>query len=148
VAVVIAAVVGAAWLVEMHYSRPTRAGASGSGAATASAYGVDVKQHGKVLKRYDLAALRGLPQAHFEDNGKTQTGPELTVLLADAGASGYTTVAVRGAGLRDGGNGTYSAAQVRRGVQLDFSERGTCKVCGPHLARTRWVRDVLSVDAE
>ncbi len=66
--------------------------------------------------------------------------------MQDAGAARYATVVVRGAGLRDKGSLTLTAAQVRRQVQLDFSDRGTVKVCGPDLYHAEWVRDVLTID--
>jgi hypothetical protein len=53
---------------------------------------------------------------------------------------------VRGAGLRDKGSLSLTAAQVRRKVQLDFADRGTVKVCGPSLYHAEWVRDVVSID--
>jgi hypothetical protein len=68
-------------------------------------------------------------------------------LLRDAGAGTYDSVDVRGAGLRDGGRLTLTLAQVKRKVQLDFSDRGTVKVCGPNIPWADWVRDVISLDA-
>ena len=59
----------------------------------------------------------------------------------------YDSVLVTGAGLRDKGSLTLTPAQVRQRVQIDFSDRGTVKVCGPKLYHAEWVRDVLSIDA-
>ncbi len=109
-------------------------------------YSIAVRRDGASLKTYDLAALHELPQARIVIDGKEQTGPSLPALLRDAGAARYATVVVRGAGLRDKGSLTLTAAQVRRQVQLDFSDRGTVKVCGPDLYHAEWVRDVLTID--
>ncbi len=109
-------------------------------------YSIAVQRDGATLKTYDLAALHELPQARIVIDGKEQTGPSLRTLLQDAGAARYATVVVRGAGLRDKGSLTLTAAQVRRQVQLDFSDRGTVKVCGPDLYHAEWVRDVLTID--
>jgi hypothetical protein len=142
-AVLVIAVVLAAWALQQRYT----GGAGSSQGDTVSPYSIVVEQDGKILKRYDLAALQALPQSRVVIEGKEQTGPLLTVLLDDAGAGRYGSVQVRGAGLRDAGENTYTPAQLRRKVQLDFSDRGTVKVCGPALTRSEWVRDVISIDA-
>jgi hypothetical protein len=107
-----------------------------------------VKKGGEVLRTYDLAALLALPQVTAEMEGKDQTGPALAVVLEDAGVPSCDEVDVRGTGIRDSGQLTLSPAQVSRRVQLDFSERGTVKVCAPWLERKEWVRDVLTISVE
>ena len=139
-AAVIAAVVGVAWALQASVSGDS------SSAAGARPYSIVVRKDGAPLKTYDLAALRALPQDRVVIDGKEQTGPSLRTLLADAGAVPYTRVEVRGAGLRDKGSLSLTAAQVRRKVQLDFADRGTVKVCGPSLYHAEWVRDVVSID--
>ena len=104
-------------------------------------------QHGgTTLKTYDLAALHALPQTRVVIDGKAHTRRSPATPSADAGVTSYDSVVVRGAGLRDGGSLTLTAAQVRQKVQLDFSDRGTVKVCGPEIYHAAWVRDVLSID--
>ncbi len=142
-AVVVAAVVAVAWVLQASVSGD----GSSSAAGVTKKYSIEVLKDGAPLKTYDLAALRLLPQARVVIDGKAQTGPSLAVLLADAGAGSYRTVDVRGAGLRDKGSLTLTTAQLRKKVQLDFSERGTVKVCGPDLYHAEWVRDVVSIDA-
>ena len=142
-AVLVIAVVVAAWVLQNRYA----GGAASSQGDAAPPYAITVLHDGKKLKRYDLAALRALPQTRLVIDGKEQTGPALTTLLSDAGATTYTSVAVRGAGLRDKGSLTLTATQVDQHVQLDFSDRGTVKVCGPKLYHAQWVRDVISIDA-
>ncbi len=140
-AVLVTVAVLAAWGLQQRY-------AAGAGSSQGDpAYSIVVEQDGKTLKKYDLAGLHALPQSRAVIEGKEQAGPLLTVLLKDAGAGPYASVRVRGVGLRDGGEITCSPAQIREKVQLDFSDRGTVKVCGPHLPRSEWVRDVVSIDA-
>jgi hypothetical protein len=140
-ALVIAAVL-AAWGLQTRYA----GGAGSSEDAPAPPYSIAVRQGGATLKSYDLAALRALPQSRVVIDGKEQTGPLLKTLLEDAGAGSYGAVLVTGAGLRDKGSLTLTPAQVLQRVQIDFSDRGTVKVCGPDLYHAEWVRDVLSID--
>jgi hypothetical protein len=140
----IAAVVGVAWALQSSVSDGGETPKGGS----PPAYSIKVEQGGAVLKEYDLAALHALPQASAEIDGKEQSGPLLATVLADAGAPRSRTVEVRGAGLRDPGRLTLTAAQVARDVQLDFSDRGTVKVCSAWLERREWVRDVLTISAD
>ena len=141
-AVVVAAVL-VAWVLQARYA----GGAGSSKDAPAPPYSIAVMKDGKTLKNYDLAALHALPQSTVTIDGKTQDGPSLTALLHDAGVTSYSAVDVKGAGLRDRGSLTLDPAQVRQHVQLDFSDRGTVKVCGPELYHAEWVRDVVSIDA-
>ena len=142
-AVVVIAAVVAAWSLQERYAD----GAGSPGGGPAPSYSITVSKDGMKLKAYDLTALQALPQSRVVIDGKAQTGPSLAVVLADAGVGTYSSVDIRGAGLRDKGSLTLTGAQVRRRVQFDFSERGTVKVCGPALYRAEWVRDVLTVDA-
>jgi len=143
-AAAIAAVVVAAWVLQ--------AGASGGGESSQGdsppPYSVSVERGGEVLETYDLAALRALPQVTTEMDGRDQTGPSLEALLADAGVSSYRRIEVRGAAIRDPGRLTLTRAQAGRRVQLDFSERGTVKVCAPWMERKEWVRDVLTLSVD
>lgn len=142
-AILVIAAVLAAWGLQSRYAD----GAGSSQGDPAPAYVIAVVQGGKTLRKYDLAALHVLPQSRTVIDGKEQTGPSLAELLRDAGVAEYDSIEVRGAGLRDGGKLTLTPAQVGQKVQLDFSDRGTVKVCGPELDHLEWVRDVISVDA-
>ena len=142
-AIALAAAVAAAWALQGTFA----GGAESPKGDSAPPYSITVKRGGEVLKTYDLAALHALPQTRAVIDSKEQTGPSLVALLADAGATGYESVDVRGAGLRDKGSLTLTAAEVLKGVQIDFSDRGTVKICGPELYHAEWVRDVVSIDA-
>jgi hypothetical protein len=111
------------------------------------AYAITVRQGGEVLRQYDLVALRALPQASLTVGGREQDGPLLRTVLDDAGADTSAVVDVVGAGLRDEGRLTLTADEIDRDVQLDFSDRGTVKVCAAWLDRGEWVRDVVTIDA-
>jgi hypothetical protein len=139
----LALVVAAAWGLQAATSH-----GAGETSVSPAPYAVAVKRGGKVLKEYDLAALHALPQHTVMIDGKEQNGPLLATVLADAGAQTYVAVLVRGAGLRDGGSLRVTKAQVLAGVQLDFSDRGTVKVCGPKLPWSTWVRDVITVSVD
>ena len=140
----IVAVVVVAWTLQAMAS----GGGDSSEGDSPPPYSVSVKRGAEVLKTYDVAALRSLPQVTVEMEGKDQTGPALAVVLADAGVSTYDEVDVRGGAIRDSGQLALSSVQVRRRVQLDFSQRGTVKVCAPWLERREWVRDVLTITVE
>ena len=88
------------------------------------------------------------PRYRSWSTARSRTGPLLRSLLDDAGVDPSATVHVVGAGIRDEGRLTLTARQVDRDVQLDFSERGTAKVCSAWLDRGEWVRDVISIDAQ
>lgn len=143
-AAAIAAVVALAWVIQT--------GASGGGESpkddSPPPYSIAVRKGGEVLKRYDLTALHALPQASVEIEGKRQEGPLLIALLDDAGVGDYRTVAIRGAAIRDPGRLQVTEAEAARGLQLDFSDRGTVKVCSRWLERKEWVRDVLTISAD
>ena len=143
-AAAIAVAVAAAWVLQSSVSH----GGEPSKGGSPPAYSIKVEQGGAVLKDYDLTALHALPQASVEIDGKEQDGPLLATVLADAGVARYGTVQIRGAAIRDPGRLTLSAAQVARDVQLDFSDRGTVKVCSAWLERREWVRDVLTINAD
>jgi hypothetical protein len=142
-AAAVAAIVVAAWALQV--------GATGGGESSKGGspppYSIEVGRRGEVLKKYDLAALRALPQTLTVIDGRAQTGPSLTALLEDAGVGAFDSVEIRGAGLRDKGSLTLTAAEVARRVQIDYSDRGTVKVCGPKLYHAEWVRDVLTIVA-
>jgi hypothetical protein len=140
---VIVAVVVMAWVLQATADQ----GDEPPSGDSSPGYSVTVRQGGEVLKQYDLTALRSLPQTTVVVDGKAQDGPLLRTVLDDAGVDPSGSVDVVGAGIRDEGRLTLTAAQVDRDVQLDFSERGTAKVCSAWLDRAEWVRDVISIDA-
>jgi hypothetical protein len=98
-----------------------------------------------VLRRFSVVDLRALPQARITIDGKEQDGPTLPAVLEAAGVPAPARVTVIGAGLRDSGKLVLPAALVTKQVIVDFSDRGTVKVCTPRVAWARWVRDVREI---
>jgi len=139
----LAAVVAVAWTLQA-----VAAGGAGTSKDAPAPYSIEIRRGGETVKKYDLAALRALSQHTAVLVGREQTGPLLSTVLDDAGAVEYDVVVVRGAGVRDSGRLKLTAAQVREGVQLDYSQRGTVKVCGPELVWPAWVRDVLTISVD
>jgi hypothetical protein len=143
VAGVLVAVVVGAWIVERVVNGAAQAP---GGAPAAPAYTVSVQRDGMTLKRFTVAQLHALPQTHIMSDGKPQDGPSLAVVLAAAGFRGtYTSLDIRGMGLRDGGRLALPAARVTPKTILDFSDRGTLKVVSPSLTFRERVRDVTAI---
>lgn len=143
VAGVLVAVVLGAWIAERAVNGTAEAP---GGAPMAPAYTVSVERDGKTLKRFTVAQLHELPQTHIVSDGKPQDGPSLAVVLAAAGIRGaFTSLDIRGMGLRDGGRLTLPAASVTPRTILDFSDRGTLKVVSPSLSFRERVRDVTAI---
>jgi hypothetical protein len=120
-------------------------GAGGDTSSPAPGYSVAVVRDGKVLARLTLADLRALPQAHVVIDEKEQDGPLVTDVLDKAAAGPVATVTVVGAGLRDSGKLRVGDKAVIDSLVIDFSDRGTVKVCSPKLPWSEWVRDVTEI---
>jgi hypothetical protein len=126
----------------------SRAGASPAAAASGQgSYAVVVRDGGRTVGRFDLAALRAMPQADIstpKSQGKqTQHGPRVRTVLARAGVQRFGRLKVAG----PGGTGAFSSAEIDDQVVLDFDNRGTVKLAGANLTVDRWVRDVTELDA-
>jgi hypothetical protein len=134
-AVVLIALVGAAFAAEKVLTpKPTEQGG----------YAVVVIRSGKVLRRFTLKDLHKMPVMTIEADGQHQTGPPVLRVLASAGATDYTTLLIRGLGIRDGGEATVLRSQLASAV-LDFADkRDTVKFVASAVA-TR-VRDVTSLE--
>jgi hypothetical protein len=114
----------------------------------AGGHAVLVRDGGRALARFDLAALRALPQTDIatpqSQGRRVQHGPRVRTVLAQAGVLQFTSLRVVGVG----GTGTFSAAEIDDQVVLDFEQRGTVKLAGANLPQARWVRDVTELDAD
>jgi hypothetical protein len=123
------------------------AGASGPAATSGQAgYAVVVRDGSRTVGRFDLAALRALPQADIstlKSQGKqTQHGPRVRTVLTRAGVQRFGRLKVAGLDA----TGTFSSAEIDDQVVLDFDNRGTVKLAGANLPVDRWVRDVTELD--
>jgi hypothetical protein len=115
-------------------------------ASSVQGYQIVVTRDGRELAGFDLEELRALPQSKVVVDGKTESGPALGDVLKAAGVSNFTSVTVRGMGLRDSGTITLLRAEVGPDVLLDFAQRGTMKVVSPDLAWEARVRDVTGIE--
>jgi hypothetical protein len=109
---------------------------------------VVVRTGGTTVGRFDVAALRGLPQidvATPQSQGKqVQHGPRVRTVLARAGVQRFGRLRATGPGAAQ----TFTAGEIDDQVVLDFDNRGTVKLAGAHLPQDRWVRDVTELDAD
>jgi hypothetical protein len=139
VAATLACLLAGAWFWQRQTEATPR---TGSGAAV---YSIAVYRGDRLVARFSIADLRRLPQTSFLWDGKAQSGPALTALLAAAGAKEYAQVLISGMALHDDGRLRLTAAQARAGVVISFNKRGTVKACGPKLSWKDWVRDVTAI---
>jgi len=111
-------------------------------------YAVTVRSGGRAAGRFDLAALRALPQVDVvtpQSQGKqVQHGPLVRTVLAHAAVRSFGRLRALGPGATQ----TFSAAEIDQQVVLDFDNRGTVKLAGAHLPQDRWVRDLTELDAD
>lgn len=105
-----------------------------------------VQQGERVLDRFTLPQLRGLPQVEIATpqsrGAQVQKGPTVRSILhaADTTAA-VDRVRVEG---RDPAQ-TLTAAELTDQVILNVTKRNTLKLAGPRLGRDRWVRDVTTL---
>lgn len=96
------------------------------------------------IARLTVDELRELPQVHVTVAGRDQDGPLLTTVLRAIGVEDVSRVTIVGLGAYDDGRLELSAGQLSEAV-VDFSDRGTVKVCGAGIAWADWVRDVTEI---
>jgi hypothetical protein len=141
---VLAAIVVSAWLIEG--AMVGRPGAPQG--APGRTYSVAVVRDGSVVRRFSVTDLQALPQGRIVVDDKEQDGPTVRSVLTASGVDDFEQLTVKGAGLRDDGALSLPATRVDDTLLLDFSDRGTVKVCSPAIDWGDWVRDVseLRVD--
>jgi hypothetical protein len=128
------------------------AGCAGGGASPSSGqgggYAVVVRSGGRTAGRFDVPALKALPQTDVatpQSQGKqVQHGPLVRTVLARAGVQQFSRLRVVG----PDGSETFTAVEIDQQVVLDFDNRGTVKLAGANLPQARWVHDVTELDAE
>lgn len=118
---------------------------SGALGTDAHAYRIRVMRDRDQIASYTVPQLGKLGVAHLKIDGKTQSGPRLTTLLRDAGVKSYSTVTIKGMGVRDKGALVLRHAQVDGQILIDIAKRGTAKVVGPHIAWADRVRDITQI---
>ena len=107
---------------------------------------IAVVEGSRVLRTFTMDDLRELGVRRVIMQGKPETGPTLLSVLTAAGVSRFSSVTVVGLGARDSGRLTLERAVLDRKVLLDLANRGTAKVCGPHIAYDGRVRDVIRIE--
>ena len=135
VAVLVAAV-ALAWSLDLF--------ARGSG----SEYGVSIVRDEDVIRAFDLAELKSFKVRTLKMQGEVQEGPPLLDVLKAAGVEEFSSLTITGTGLKDTGQIVLDAEEIDRDVLLDFSNRGTVKVCGPDILWENRVRDVLRIEVK
>ena len=110
------------------------------------AYTVSVVRDEDVIHVFDLAALKVMKARKIEMQGEIQKGPPLLDVLKAAGVDEFSSLTITGTGVRDSGRIVLDADEVDRDVLLDFSNRGTVKVCGPDILWENRVRDVMRIE--
>lgn len=104
-----------------------------------------VRQQDRILKRFELQQLRGLPQVEVatpQSNGaQVQKGPTVRSVLNAAGVTNLDRIRVEG---RDPAQ-TLTAGEITDQVILNVTKRNTLKLTGTQLPRDRWVRDVRAL---
>jgi hypothetical protein len=115
--------------------------------STPTSYAVVVRDGGRAVGRFDVAALRAMPQTDvatpMPQGKQTQRGPRVRTVLARAGVQRFARLTVIGMDA----TGTFASAEIDDQVVLDFDKRGTVKLAGAHLLVERWVRGVVELDA-
>lgn len=119
-----------------------------TGSGDPAGYHLTVRENGTVLAELGLAQLQQLPQVEIatpqSQGSQLQNGPTVRSVLDAAGATARTGVRVEG---RDPAQ-TLTAAELTEQVVLSFTKRGTLKLAGANLDRSRWVRDVTALVVE
>lgn len=104
-----------------------------------------VQQAERVLGRFTLPQLEGLPQVEIATpqsrGAQVQKGPTVRSILHSAGDPAVDRVRVEG---RDPAQ-TLTAAELTDQVILNVTKRNTLKLTGTQLGRDRWVRDVTAL---
>lgn len=124
------------------------AGAQQPSGSPSTGYAVVVRDGGRAVGRFDVPALRRLPQVDVptpQSHGRqTQRGPRVSAVLAQAGVKRFGHLRVSGSDPAQ----SFSPSEIDDQVVLDFDQQGKVKLAGGHLPRERWVRGVTELDAE
>jgi hypothetical protein len=88
-----------------------------------------------------LDAVKSLPLAQITVDGKVQEGPKLLDILALAGITDFSEVAIAGSGAPS----TLTRAQVDDNTILDFSNRGTMKLATTYIPKADWAKDITEI---
>ncbi len=88
-----------------------------------------------------LDAVKALPLATLEAEGKVEEGPYLKDVLALAGVTEFTEVSLTGSS----GPVTLTFEQVDENTILDFNNHGTMKLSSTYIPKANWTKDVALI---
>lgn len=88
-----------------------------------------------------LDAVKALPLATLQAEGKVEEGPYLKDVLALAGVTEFTEVSLTGSS----GPVTLTFEQVDENTILDFNNHGTMKLSSAYIPKADWTKDVALI---
>ena len=88
-----------------------------------------------------LDAVKALPLATLQAEGKVEEGPYLKDVLALAGVTEFTEVSLTGSS----SPATLTFEQVDENTILDFNNHGTMKLSSTYIPKANWTKDVALI---
>jgi len=88
-----------------------------------------------------LDAVKALPLATLQAEGKVEEGPYLKDVLALAGVTEFTEVSLSGSSSPV----TLTFEQVDENTILDFNNHGTMKLSSTYIPKADWTKDVALI---
>ena len=88
-----------------------------------------------------LDAVKALPLATLQAEGKVEEGPYLKDVLALAGVTEFTEVSLTGSSSPV----TLTFEQVDENTILDFNNLGTLKLSSTYIPKAEWTKDVAEI---
>ena len=88
-----------------------------------------------------LDAVKALPLATLQAEGKVEEGPYLKDVLALAGVTEFTEVSLTGSSSPV----TLTFEQVNENTILDFNNHGTMKLSSTYIPKANWTKDVALI---
>ena len=88
-----------------------------------------------------LDAVKALPLATLQAEGKVEEGPYLKDVLALAGVTEFTEVSLTGSS----SPATLTFEEVDENTILDFNNHGTMKLSSTYIPKANWTKDVAQI---
>ena len=88
-----------------------------------------------------LDAVKALPLAQVQAEGKVEEGPYLKDVLALAGVTEFNEVSLSGSS----NPVTLTFEQVDENTILDFNNHGTMKLSSTYIPKAEWTKDVAEI---
>ena len=88
-----------------------------------------------------LDAVKALPLATLQAEGKVEEGPYLKDVLALAGVTEFTEISLTGSSSPV----TLTFEQVDENTILDFNNHGTMKLSSTYIPKANWTKDVALI---